>query len=55
MVVCNVALEFKAITPRHEAIMLQKVSIMLLSSAQKSPIRLLRIAHYSQNYATIIG
>ena len=35
--------------------MLQKISIMLLSSAKKSPIMLLRIAHYSQNYATIIG
>ena len=35
--------------------MLQKLSIMLLSSAQKSPIMLLRIAHYSQNYAITIG
>ena len=37
--------------------MLQKLNIiiMLLSSAQKSPIMLLRIAHYSQNYSTIIG
>ena len=36
------------VTPRHEAIVLQKLSIMLLISAQKSPIMLLRIAHYSQ-------
>ena len=40
---------------RHEAIMLQKLSIMLLSSVKKkSLIMLLRIAHYSQNYATIM-
>ena len=35
---------------RHEVIMLQKLSIMLLSSAQKTTYYALRIAYYSQNY-----
>ena len=40
---------------RHEAIMLQKLSIMLLSSAQKITYYAFENYPFSQNYATIIG
>ena len=40
---------------RHEAIMLQKLSIMLLSSAPKITYYAFKNAHYSQNHATNFG
>ena len=45
---------YACIASRHEAVMLQKLSIthMLLSSAQKLLIILFKNVHYSQNYAT---